>query len=173
MRTTAESTCGGGTKTPRGTAKATSTVAQVCKSTWETKQQYVDELNLVPKAQEAVAQLHNLPAETAIDPDAGWLLRSLFRDDVERQPVTAGVLRRDLQTLTQKPLAQALRLTAEKLEVDARGIRDDYLAGLAEFRKYWTDECGQANVDYVPMDTSVGFDKALMEYLVQRTRRFS
>jgi uncharacterized protein (DUF58 family) len=63
--------------------------------------------------------------------------------------------------------------TAEKLEVDARGIREDYLAGLAEFRKYWTDECGQANVDYVPMDTSVGFDKALMEYLVQRTRRFS
>ncbi|HEY2787546.1 MAG TPA: DUF58 domain-containing protein [Fimbriiglobus sp.] len=63
--------------------------------------------------------------------------------------------------------------SAEKLEVDARGIRDDYLASLAEFRTFWTDECGKANVDYVPMDTSVGFDKALMEYLVQRTRRFS
>jgi hypothetical protein len=27
-------------------------------------------------------------------------------------------------------------------------------------------------VDYVGMDTSVGFDKALLEYLVQRQRRF-
>jgi hypothetical protein len=107
--------------------------AQVCKSTWETKQQYVDELNLVPKAQEAVAQLHNLPAETAIDPDAGWLLRSLFRDDVERQPVTAGVLRRDLQTLTQKPLAQALRLTAEKLEVRRKELEEDVASHQRKF----------------------------------------
>ena len=30
----------------------------------------------------------------------------------------------------------------------------------------------KANVDYVPMDTSVNFDKALLEYLVQRQRRF-
>jgi uncharacterized protein (DUF58 family) len=61
----------------------------------------------------------------------------------------------------------------DRLEVDARGIRDDYLEGLDEFRQYWKKECGAARVDYVPMDTSVGFEKALMDYLVQRTRRFS
>jgi len=57
--------------------------------------------------------------------------------------------------------------------VDARGIRDDYLSGLEEFRALWKRECGLANVDYVPMDTSVGFDKALLEYLIQRQRRFA
>ena len=61
----------------------------------------------------------------------------------------------------------------DKLEVDARGIRDDYLAGLGEFRDFWKRECGAADVDYVPMDTSVGFDKALLEYLIQRQRRFA
>lgn len=61
----------------------------------------------------------------------------------------------------------------EKLEVDARGIRDDYLSGVEEFRTMYKRECGLANVDFVTMDTSVGFDKALLEYLVQRQRRFA
>jgi uncharacterized protein (DUF58 family) len=60
-----------------------------------------------------------------------------------------------------------------RLQVDTRGIRADYLAGIQEFRENWRRECGQAGVDYVPIDTSVGFDKALLEYLVQRQRRFS
>jgi uncharacterized protein (DUF58 family) len=62
--------------------------------------------------------------------------------------------------------------TPAKLEGPAEGMRDDYLASLADFRGTWKRECGAAGVDYVPMDTSVGFDKALLEYLVQRQRRF-
>jgi uncharacterized protein (DUF58 family) len=58
-------------------------------------------------------------------------------------------------------------------DIDARGMRDDYLAGLRQFQAVWARECGLANVDYVPMDTSVGFDKALLEYLIQRQRRFA
>jgi uncharacterized protein (DUF58 family) len=58
-------------------------------------------------------------------------------------------------------------------DIDARGIRADYLGGLKAFRDRWAGECGAANVDYVPMDTSVGFDKALLEYLIQRQRRFA
>jgi uncharacterized protein (DUF58 family) len=58
-------------------------------------------------------------------------------------------------------------------DIDSRGIRDDYLSGLEEFREFYKRECGTANVDYVPMDTSVGFDKALLEYLIQRQRRFA
>jgi len=61
----------------------------------------------------------------------------------------------------------------EHLEVDAQGIRDDYLAAVGELREHYRRECANANIDYVAMDTSVGFDKALLEYLIQRQRRFA
>jgi uncharacterized protein (DUF58 family) len=60
----------------------------------------------------------------------------------------------------------------DKLTVDARGIKHDYLSALREFQDEIRQECFKANIDYVPMDTSVGFDKALMEYLLNRQRRF-
>src|ERR1700736_6728625 len=56
----------------------------------------------------------------------------------------------------------------QRLTIDARGIRGDYLQSLGEFQGFYRTECLKANIDYVPMDTSVSFDKALMEYLVQR-----
>ena len=58
-----------------------------------------------------------------------------------------------------------------KLTLDARGMRPDYLKSLAEFQAFYRTECAKANIDYVAMDTSVSFDKALMEYLLQRQRR--
>ncbi len=60
----------------------------------------------------------------------------------------------------------------EKLTLDAKGMRDDYLGALAEFQQSYRQECNKAGVDYVAMDTSVNFDKALLEYLIQRQRRF-
>jgi uncharacterized protein (DUF58 family) len=59
-----------------------------------------------------------------------------------------------------------------RLTVDARGMKPDYLQSLHEFREHYRRECARANMDYVAMDTSVSFDKALMEYLLQRQRRF-
>ena len=59
-----------------------------------------------------------------------------------------------------------------KLTLDARGMRDDYLKSLAEFQETYRRECRKANIDYLPMDTSISFDRALMEYLLQRQRRF-
>lgn len=59
-----------------------------------------------------------------------------------------------------------------RLTVDAKGMRDDYLKSLHEFQEYYRTECHKANIDYVPMDTSVSFDRALMEYLQQRQKRF-
>ncbi len=59
-----------------------------------------------------------------------------------------------------------------RVTVDARGIRSDYLKAVADFRGFYRDHCSRANIDYVPMDTSISFDKALMEYLIQRQRRF-
>jgi uncharacterized protein (DUF58 family) len=60
----------------------------------------------------------------------------------------------------------------EKLTLDARGMREDYQASVEEFRGYFREECAKANIDFVAMDTSVSFDKALLEYLIQRQRRF-
>lgn len=62
--------------------------------------------------------------------------------------------------------------TPERLTLDAKGMRDDYLAALAEFKQTYQTECNKIGVDYVPIDTSVHFDKALLEYLIQRQRRF-
>ncbi len=58
------------------------------------------------------------------------------------------------------------------MTIDARGMKADYQAAIAEFRAAYKEECTNANIDYVSIDTSVNFDKALMEYLIQRTRRF-
>jgi len=59
-----------------------------------------------------------------------------------------------------------------KLTLDARDMRPDYLQSLREFQEYYRTECSKANIDYVPMDTSISFDRALMQYLLQRQRRF-
>src|SRR5579864_3714021 len=58
-----------------------------------------------------------------------------------------------------------------KLTLDALSMRPDYLRSLEAFRGRYQAECARAGIDYVPIDTSVNFDKALMEYLVQRKRR--
>jgi uncharacterized protein (DUF58 family) len=62
--------------------------------------------------------------------------------------------------------------TNENLVVDADGIRQDYLDALQELRERYRKECFSAGVDYVPLDTSMPFDKALLEYLSQRKARF-
>jgi uncharacterized protein (DUF58 family) len=62
--------------------------------------------------------------------------------------------------------------TPDKLTIDAKGMRGDYLKAVDSFRSTYRTECAKANIDYVSMDTSVSFDKALLEYLVQRQRRF-
>lgn len=61
--------------------------------------------------------------------------------------------------------------TSEQLEVDATGIRQAYLDELDEFRETYRRECSKLGVDYVALDTSMQFDKALMEYLLMRRTR--
>jgi uncharacterized protein (DUF58 family) len=60
---------------------------------------------------------------------------------------------------------------AETLQVDAEGYRAAYLSELARFRETYRRECRQSGIDYVPLDTSMQFDRALMEYLVSRRAR--
>ena len=59
----------------------------------------------------------------------------------------------------------------DKLQVDAGGFRADYLAEIAKFRERYRRECFQSGIDYVALDTSMPFDKALVEYLVNRRAR--
>ena len=59
----------------------------------------------------------------------------------------------------------------EKLQVDAGGFRKDYLKEVQQFRERYRRDCLQSGVDYVPIDTSMPFDKALIEYLVNRRAR--
>ena len=61
--------------------------------------------------------------------------------------------------------------TNEKLQVDASSLEADYLKEVAAFREDYRRECYQIGIDYVPVDTSMQFDKALTEYLVSRRGR--
>jgi hypothetical protein len=61
--------------------------------------------------------------------------------------------------------------THEKLQVDASGFRPDYLAEVKDFCDLYRRECFQSGVDYVGLDTSMQFDRALTEYLVSRKAR--
>src|SRR5256714_5285874 len=42
----------------------------------------------------------------------------------------------------------------QKLTVDAKHMRGDYLQSLGGFQKHYREECAKANIDYVAMDTS-------------------
>ncbi len=61
--------------------------------------------------------------------------------------------------------------TGEKLQVDASNFRADYLDEVATFRDTYRRECFKSGIDYVPLDTSMQFDKALIEYLISRRAR--
>ena len=55
--------------------------------------------------------------------------------------------------------------------VDAAGIRSDYISALNDLRERYRTECFALGIDYVPLDTSMPFDKALTEYLIGRQSR--
>jgi uncharacterized protein (DUF58 family) len=61
--------------------------------------------------------------------------------------------------------------TQEKVIVDATSYRQDYKNEIEAFRELYRRECFQTGVDYVPLDTSMQFDKALLEYLLSRRAR--
>jgi uncharacterized protein (DUF58 family) len=61
--------------------------------------------------------------------------------------------------------------TAQRLSLDADGFRQAYLGEVEAFRATYRRECFQAGVDYVPLDTSMRFDRALAEYLMRRSGR--
>jgi uncharacterized protein (DUF58 family) len=61
--------------------------------------------------------------------------------------------------------------SSQKLEVDADSFRNDYLQEVSAFRETFRRECFQSGIDYVPLDTSMPFDRALTQYLAMRRVR--
>lgn len=60
----------------------------------------------------------------------------------------------------------------EKLTVDTSQYRRDYLAEVESFCQQYQEECFQSGIDYVSLDTSMQFDRALTGYLQSRQARF-
>ena len=58
--------------------------------------------------------------------------------------------------------------TRETIKGDADALKRDYLQALADFRGRFREECAKSRIDYVPLDTAMQFDKALIEFLVRR-----
>ncbi|MEW6358149.1 MAG: DUF58 domain-containing protein [Planctomycetota bacterium] len=58
------------------------------------------------------------------------------------------------------------------VRADAASIRGEYLRQIQDFVETYKTECFNAQIDYVQIDTSVPFDKALMSYLIKRKSRF-
>ncbi len=61
--------------------------------------------------------------------------------------------------------------THQRMELDADGFRADYLKEVQAFRDRYREECFKSGIDYVPLDTSMPFDRALTEYLSTRRQR--
>lgn len=62
--------------------------------------------------------------------------------------------------------------STDTLTLDAAGMKVDYLETLKQLREEYRRECLAMGADYVPLDTSMPFDRALVEYLSQRQSRF-
>lgn len=73
------------------------------------------------------------------------------------------------------PYDGAVRLedpeTGGYLEVDAPGVRAEYTAAVQRWRDDLRDRIQALRGDYVALDTSMPFDKALVEFLIQRSKR--
>jgi len=61
--------------------------------------------------------------------------------------------------------------TGQLVEVDALDFRPAYLEELSEFQETFRRECARAKIDYVALDTSMPFERALSEYLINRSQR--
>jgi uncharacterized protein (DUF58 family) len=62
--------------------------------------------------------------------------------------------------------------TQERLATDPRSIQAAYLEALHNFIASYRRECLLMQADFHTVDTSMTFDKALLEFLIQRQGRF-
>ena len=62
--------------------------------------------------------------------------------------------------------------TGESLQLDPRAARSSYLDALEDFRRELRSAFLSQRIDYVPIDTSVTFDRALVSFLANRRSHY-
>ncbi|MEZ6136762.1 MAG: DUF58 domain-containing protein [Pirellulaceae bacterium] len=62
--------------------------------------------------------------------------------------------------------------TGQVESVRAADAAEEYRRSIDDFRRRLDKEFTESRIDYVPLDTSQPYDKALMEYLLRRRNRF-
>jgi uncharacterized protein (DUF58 family) len=62
--------------------------------------------------------------------------------------------------------------TDDRIDVDPQSIRAAYLEEIRAFIDQYKQECLNVRADFVTVDNSMTFDKALLEFLVERKSRF-
>ena len=58
-----------------------------------------------------------------------------------------------------------------EVKLDGRGMQQRYRDAVEQFREEYRQWCHRMRIDYVALDTSTPFDKALLEYLMNRRTR--
>ncbi|MEY4568186.1 MAG: hypothetical protein RLY14_3156 [Planctomycetota bacterium] len=61
--------------------------------------------------------------------------------------------------------------SGQSMPVDADVVRKQYREEVEAFRQQLKTGCAESRIDYVPIDTGMPYDKALMEYLLKRRNR--
>ena len=62
--------------------------------------------------------------------------------------------------------------SGEQVQSDPRAIRAGYIEAIEQFIATYRRECQGVRADFVAVDNAMTFDKALLQFLVQRKRRF-
>lgn len=62
--------------------------------------------------------------------------------------------------------------TGDSMSVNADDIGNEYRENIRRFRDQLKKGCNESKIDYVPLDTSMPYDKAITEYLLSRRNRF-
>ncbi len=60
--------------------------------------------------------------------------------------------------------------TGEEIVTHPWEIKKPYLEKIKKMRKYFTGKCRNAFIDYVPINTSTNYEKALFAYLIKRQK---
>ncbi len=61
--------------------------------------------------------------------------------------------------------------SGQTLIADSDALRREYLDEIESFREELRRRCAASQIDYVPLDTSIPFDRGLTEYLIARSAR--
>lgn len=61
--------------------------------------------------------------------------------------------------------------TGERMVIDADAFKAEYLKEKEAYCNFLDTEAKKSGIDYVPLDTSMQFDRALVEYLLNRRHR--